>query len=76
MNYGNKWASSPEEAQLQALGHIIDILEKMDKKLFVVIKKLEESGEVSAFPDRESTRANVRAVLEGESKIRQLEDMT
>lgn len=53
MTYGKKWASSPEEAQYEVLIEIANLLEKMDKKLFVVIKKLEsEEGNDNGFYDR------------------------
>lgn len=62
MTYGKKWASSPEEAQLEALIDIANLLEKMDKKLFVVIKKLEGDPLDTELSSR---RDKVRAALAG-----------
>lgn len=75
MTYGKNYSRDPTDLLIQIGTDQVNLLEKIDKKLFVVIKKLEDSEITeSAFPTREA-RANVRSVLEGR-EAPQLEDMT
>lgn len=70
MTYGKNYSRDPTDLLIQIGTDQVNLLEKIDKKLFVVIKKLEESEpEESAFPRQ--SRKEVASFLDG---IPQIED--